>query len=70
MRKAMSMSSFESQIWRQLQRILNNPRMRKKDLLEWSSGDVTPGDGEIAIRVDALGVNAVVRAELDLRVEG
>ena len=40
----------------------------EKDLLEWSTGDVTPGDGEIAIRIEYLGVNAVVSASLDRRV--
>ena len=61
------MTSFESMIWRECQRILENPKMRKKDLAEWSTGELEPRDGEIVIRVDSLGVNAVVSAGLDRR---
>ena len=64
----MSLSGLETQIWRECQSVLQNRKMRKKDLLAWSTGDVTPGDGEIAIRIEYLGVNAVVSAPLDRRV--
>ena len=63
----MSVSQLESVIWRECQRILENPKMRKKDLLEWSTGEVEPRDGEIAIYIDHLGITAVVQAQLDRR---
>ena len=63
----MSLNQLETQIWRECQRILENPKMRKKDLLEWSTGEVNAAEGEILLRVDSLGVNAVVLASLDKR---
>lgn len=63
----MNLNEFESSIWRECQSILENRKMRKKDLLEWSTGDVTPGDDEIVIRIEGLGVNAVVSASMDRR---
>lgn len=64
----MSFNQFESEIWRACQRELNNPRMRKKDLLEWSTGSIEAGDGEILLRIEHLGVNVVVAQTMDKRV--
>ena len=61
------MTKFESMIWRECQAILKNSKMKKKDLLEWSTGEVAPGEGEIAVRIESIGVNAVVSAEFDRR---
>ena len=63
----MSLSRVESAIWHECQRILENQAMRKKDLLEWSTGPVAPRDGEVEIWRESLGVNAIVLASLDRR---
>ena len=63
----MSLTQLETQIWQECQEILKNQKMRKKDLLEWSTGDVTPEEGETAIRIERLGVNTVVSESLDRR---
>ena len=63
----MSVAQLESQIWRECQRILENPKMKKKELLEWLTGQVEPREGEIALYCDGLGVHAVVPAHLDKR---
>ena len=62
-------SALESLIWRECQRVLQNPRMRKKDLLEWSTGAVTPQDGEVGLQVtvDATTFNVAVPASADKR---
>ena len=64
------MRQLETEIWHACQREFNNPRMRKKDLLEWSTGPVQAGEGEVAIRIEHLGVNVVVAATMDKRVAG
>ena len=63
----MSLNKLETEIWHECQTILQNPKMRKKDLLEWSIGAIEPRDGEISIWVDRFHVNAVVLSTLDHR---
>lgn len=63
----MSLNQLETMVWRECQRILENRTMRKKDLLEWSSGEVKAKNWEIVIRLESLGINAVVSSSLDRR---
>ena len=42
---------LERGILAELKTILCNSKLRMKDLYEWSSGPVTPRDGEIAVDV-------------------
>ena len=42
---------LEREILAQLKKTLCNSKLRIKDLLEWSSGHVTPHDGEILVEV-------------------
>lgn len=63
----MSMTQFESQIWRACQRILENPKMRKMDLLEWRTTEFNPQNGEVLLHIEDLGVYAAVSKSLDKR---
>ena len=63
----MSLNSLETTVWRECQRLLENSKMRKKDLLEWSTGDIEPREGEILIHIPSLSINVVVLASLDKR---
>lgn len=65
----MSVSQFESMIWRECQGILHNRKMRKKDILAWSTGklDGEVREGEIAIYCPDNQVNVIVAASVDLR---
>ena len=63
----MSMQALERQIRLEAAEILANPKLRIKDLLEWSAGPVEAGEGEIVIRCERLGVNVCVAAEHDKR---
>ena len=47
-------SPIEREILTELKKTLCNSKLRMKDLYEWSSGPVTPRDGEIAVDVQAL----------------
>lgn len=42
-------AEIERDIVARLRTELNNPKLRLKDLLEWSTGPVKPGDGEISL---------------------
>ena len=63
----MSMQSLEREIRLEAAEILANPKLRNKDLLEWNAGTIEPGEGEIVIRCERLGVNVCVAAEHDKR---
>ena len=63
----MSMQALERQIRLEAQKILNNPKLRNKDILAWSSGPVEAEEGEVVIRCEQLGINVCVAAEHDKR---
>jgi hypothetical protein len=48
---------------------LNNPKLRKKDIVEWSTGEVKPEESEIAFKLGAplTGINVVVDKKHDKR---
>lgn len=49
----MSLTSLENDIMWAARRAFNNPRLRKKDLLEWSSGPLSPeSDNEVALKLE------------------
>lgn len=53
----MSMASLEREILARARIALENPKLKTKDILEWSSGEVEPQAGEIVIRVENPGCN-------------
>lgn len=63
----MSVQALERAIKNEAAGILRNPRLRNKDLLEWSTGEVNAEDGEVAIRLPLLDINVVVPVAADKR---
>ena len=56
----MSVATLEREILAQTKIAVKNPKLKMKDILEWSTGNVTPQDGEIAIRLDNPGCNVCI----------
>lgn len=63
----MGMQALERQIRLEAAEILANPKLRNKDILEWSCGSIQPEEGEVVIRCERLGINVCVAAEHDKR---
>jgi hypothetical protein len=63
----MSLRQLESAITAEARRLFMNPKLRVKDLQEWSSAQITPQEGEISERLPLNGVFVAVKAEFDKR---
>jgi hypothetical protein len=63
----MSMATLERAILAGARKVLNNPKLRKMDIMEWSTGDIEPADGEIVVNVPDPGVFVAVKQEHDKR---
>lgn len=63
----MSLRSFETAITAEARSVLKNPKLRVKDLLEWSTGAVQLGEGETVCLLPKLGINIAVLAINDKR---
>lgn len=63
----MSMATLERAILAGAKTVFNNPKLRLKDIQEWSSGEIKPHDGEVSVRVPDPGVYVAVKTECDKR---
>jgi hypothetical protein len=63
----MSFATLETAVLNEARVVLNNRKLRKKDIIEWSTGDVKAEDGEVVVRCPDIGVNVVVPKEHDKR---
>ena len=63
----MSMATLEHAILAGARDVLGNRKLRMKDIMEWSTGDIKPQDGEVCVRVPDPGVNVCVKTECDKR---
>jgi hypothetical protein len=61
------MKTLETAILAGAREALNNRGLRLKDIMEWSTGDIKPQDGEVCVRVPDPGVNVCVKVECDKR---
>ena len=64
----MSLRSFESAITYAARQHFNNQKLRVKDLMEWSSGEIKPEEGEVAAFLPSHGVWVAIKSEHDKRV--
>jgi hypothetical protein len=64
----MSMRSLESAITYEACRFFNNPKLRVKDLMEWSTGEIAAREGEVVARMALNGVHVAIKTECDKRV--
>ena len=65
----MSMHSLEREICFHASRLFANRRLKIKDLQEWSTGKITPQDGEITEYLPYPGVFVTVKVECDKRAK-
>jgi len=65
----MSFATLEKAILTSAQRLLNNPTLKKNDLIEWSSGQLQPEAGEVTVYVEDPGVWVTVKQDCDKRTK-
>ena len=63
----MSMASLERAILAGARAALKNPKLKLKDIMEWSTSPLTAHEGEIVVCVDDPGVQVAVKREHDKR---
>lgn len=63
----MSLASVEREIAREAVEFFNNPKIRVKDIMEWSSGEIKPHDGEVAERLPKMRLFVAIKKEMDKR---
>lgn len=69
----MSVRELERSIWEEAKKVTGNPKMKLKELLEWSTGDIKPRDNEVVVYLPEHKVNIAVPVMCDKRprwVEG
>ncbi len=62
----MSLASLERSIAAELATMLNNPKIRVKDIQEWSTGSIKPQSGEMVVQLPS-GVYVATVIENDKR---
>jgi len=63
----MSMRDLEGIIKNEAAMILNNHKLRIKDMQEWSSGEIAPHEGEVVIKLQSMSIWVAVKKEMDKR---
>lgn len=63
----MSMATLEKVILASAREVLENPKLKMKDILEWSTADVKSQIGEVVIYVKDPGVYVCVMKDHDMR---
>ena len=60
----MSLQTLERAILAELKTVAKNPKIKMADIMEWSTGDITPQEGEVLVRLPDLRVNTCLKKEL------
>lgn len=63
----MSMATLERAIRLSAQKLFNNPKLRNKDIMEWSTCTITPEADEIVAWLADPGVNCAIKTKDDKR---
>lgn len=63
----MSMATLERAVTAEARTVLKNPKLRVKDLLEWSTGQVKVQTGEVTAFLPELQIHIAVKKEMDKR---
>jgi hypothetical protein len=63
----MSLATLERAILAGAKIELKNPKLRQKDIQEWSTSEVKPQNGEVALRIPDPGIWIAVKKERDKR---
>lgn len=59
----MSMATLERAVLAGARVVLNNQKLKKADIQEWSTGEIEPHDGEVIVHVRDPGVYVAVKKE-------
>lgn len=60
----MSMQTLERAILAELKTVAKNPKLKTKDLLEWSTSEVEPHEGEVVLYLPDMHVWCAIKKEL------
>lgn len=52
----MSIHTLENEIVRELREITGKQKLTKNSIMEWSTTDITPAEGEILVKLPKLGL--------------
>lgn len=63
----MSLRALESAITQEARELLRNKGLRVKDLMEWSTGQLSAQEGEVTVHLPRNGVWIAVKRECDRR---
>lgn len=63
----MSIASLEKEIVAHVQVLVCNPKFKRKDIMEWSTGEVTPAADEVTVYDDILRVTVCLKKTADKR---
>lgn len=61
----MSMKALETAILNELHTVLGNNKLRKKDILEWSTGDIKAQDDETKYFLPVYQVYVVIKTPVE-----
>lgn len=59
----MGMRELEAEILRELKEVANNNKIRQKDIMEWSTGEIKPREGETLFFLPKLHIYCAVKLE-------
>ena len=57
----MGMKQLEAAILNELKQVTGNGKLRQKDIMEWSTSELKPHDGETIYRLPVLSINVAVK---------
>jgi len=64
----MSIATLEKTILAEAKARFQNRKLRIEDLMEWSTAEIEPQEGEVVAFLSGMGVWVAIRAELDRSV--
>ena len=57
------LSKIDKTILTEVRKVKNDQTIRNKDVMEWSTGDIKPHDGEEIFRLPELGINVALKID-------
>ncbi len=63
----MSFATLERAVLHEARAVFNNRKLRQKDIIEWTTGEIEKHDGETIVTLPVLGIQVAVGTEHDRR---
>lgn len=57
----MSMQTLERAILTEAKTIIDNNKLKMKDIMEWSTGEIKPESGEVVFHLPELKINIAIK---------